>query len=126
MRSRSLAPVLLCVVALVAAPAFARGGGGHGPPLDLHVLVTNDDGFDSEGIEALADALAAAGHRVTVVGPAEQQSGKGGSINTGVLDFTPGEGTRMLVNVLRRRHLLVRRLALGHRRCCARRCVLAE
>lgn len=50
----------------------------------LDILLTNDDGFDSEGIIALHESLVAAGHNVTLVGPATQQSGKGGSINTGV------------------------------------------
>ena len=43
-------------------------------------------------ITALHAALVGAGHNVTVVAPATQQSGKGGSINTEVLDFTPGVG----------------------------------
>ena len=80
---------------LTPSLAFATGGGG-GPPLDLKILVVNDDGFDTEGIEALREALTAAGHDVTVVAPATQQSGKGGSINTGVFDFTPGGGTMQL------------------------------
>ena len=67
-------------------------------PLDLRILLTNDDGFDSEGITALRQALLDAGHDVVVVAPADQQSGKGGSINTGVFDFTPGGGTRQLTN----------------------------
>ncbi len=92
MRSHVL--LFITLAALVGSPAWAGGGSA----LDLHVLVTNDDGFDSDGIMAVRDALLDAGHRVTLVGPAEQQSGKGGSINTGVLDFTPGEGTRVLTN----------------------------
>ncbi len=57
----------------------------------LDILVTNDDGIGSAGIQTLAAALTAAGHNVTVVAPAEQQSGKGGSINTSVFtqDFIP-------------------------------------
>ncbi len=64
----------------------------------LDILLTNDDGVDSAGLAALHAALSAAGHDVTVVAPADQQSGKGGSINTGVFDFTPGGGTMTLVN----------------------------
>lgn len=61
------------------------------PAQGLDVLVTNDDGIDSAGIQILAAALEDAGHDVTVVAPAEQQSGKGGSINTSVFttDFIP-------------------------------------
>lgn len=66
--------------------------------LDLRILLTNDDGFDSAGITALHQALLDAGHDVTVVAPATQQSGKGGSLNTGAFDFTPGGGTMQLTN----------------------------
>ena len=53
------------------------------PALALNILVTNDDGIGSTGLQTLAAVLAAAGH--------DQQSGKGGSINTGVFtqDFIP-------------------------------------
>lgn len=64
----------------------------------LNILLTNDDGYDSPGISILRGALLGAGHQVTVVAPAENQSGKGGSINTEVLNFTPGEGLMQLVN----------------------------
>lgn len=42
-----------------------------------HVLVTNDDGVDAEGIGSLARALAQAGHRVTVVAPDSNRSAAG-------------------------------------------------
>ena len=42
-------------------------------PLDI--LLTNDDGYDAPGIRAMHQALKAAGHRVTLVAPAQQQSG---------------------------------------------------
>ncbi|MBR1560984.1 MAG: 5'/3'-nucleotidase SurE, partial [Clostridia bacterium] len=35
----------------------------------MRVLLTNDDGIQSRGLRALADALIAAGHRVTVCAP---------------------------------------------------------
>jgi len=44
------------------------------------VLVTNDDGIDSEGIHVLARALAAAGHEVIVVAPDGEQSGTGAAL----------------------------------------------
>lgn len=61
------------------------------PAAALDILVTNDDGIGAEGIQTLAAVLASAGHQVTVVAPADQQSGKGGSINTDVFttDFVP-------------------------------------
>jgi 5'/3'-nucleotidase SurE len=64
----------------------------------LNILLTNDDGYDAPGISILRGALLAANHEVTVVAPAENQSGKGGSINTAVFDFTPGDGLMQLVN----------------------------
>lgn len=53
----------------------------------LNILVTNDDGFDSPGIEAVAEALRAAGHGVTVVAPLKQQSGSGMKISTTELEL---------------------------------------
>lgn len=51
----------------------------------LNILLSNDDGQGAPGIQALRAALCAAGHHVTLVAPATDQSGRGGSINTGVL-----------------------------------------
>jgi 5'/3'-nucleotidase SurE len=64
----------------------------------LDILLTNDDGYDAPGITILHGALIAAGHNVTVVAPSDNQSGKGGSINTAVFDFTPGVGLMQLIN----------------------------
>jgi 5'-nucleotidase len=63
-------------LALGAAPGAARA---------LDVLLTNDDGYLNPGINTVRDALCAAGHSVTLVAPATNQSGRGGSINTGAL-----------------------------------------
>lgn len=46
----------------------------------LQVLVTNDDGVHAPALDLLAARLAAAGHAVTVVAPAEEHSGCGASI----------------------------------------------
>ena len=35
----------------------------------MRILVTNDDGIESEGIKTLADVLSEEGHIVTVVAP---------------------------------------------------------
>lgn len=59
----------------------------HGDGLD--VLLTNDDGIDSPGLEVLADALTAAGHRVVIVAPASQQSGTGAHVSFGELRVEP-------------------------------------
>jgi 5'-nucleotidase len=69
---------LLAALALVCAAAPAGAGG-------LDILLTNDDGYLNPGINTLRAALCAAGHRVTMVAPATNQSGRGGSINTGAL-----------------------------------------
>ncbi|MCU1498571.1 MAG: 5/3-nucleotidase SurE [Acidimicrobiales bacterium] len=46
----------------------------------MRVLVTNDDGIDSEGIQVLAKHLAAAGHDIMVVAPDGDQSGMGAAL----------------------------------------------
>ena len=47
----------------------------------FHVMLVNDDGIDSPGLAAVAAVLTAdPTYRVTVVGPAEQQSGVGHAI----------------------------------------------
>jgi len=45
----------------------------------LNILLTNDDSWASANIRATFDALKADGHNVVLVGPAVQQSGKGGT-----------------------------------------------
>jgi 5'-nucleotidase len=73
---RSTLTRLALAVALAAAPGAAGA---------LDVLLTNDDGYLNPGITTLRAALCAAGHHVTMVAPAGNQSGRGGSINTGAL-----------------------------------------
>lgn len=53
---------------------------GTGP---LEILLTNDDGFEAVGIRTLADALAQAGHRVTLAAPAGNASGSSMSFTWG-------------------------------------------
>lgn len=53
----------------------------------LSVVVTNDDGYDAEGIDAVVEALEAEGDiEITVVAPLEQQSGQGGTYTEGPLE----------------------------------------
>lgn len=52
----------------------------------LDILVTNDDGYSAEGIDAVVVALVDAGHEVTVVAPLEQQSGTGGTFTEGAVE----------------------------------------
>jgi 5'-nucleotidase len=69
---------LICLTltfTLISLPAFA------GEP--VHVLVANDDGIESPGLEAIAAVIASdAAYRVTVVAPARQQSVSGHSLIT--------------------------------------------
>jgi len=67
-------------LALALALSTAPGAAGA-----LDVLLTNDDGYLNPGINSVRAALCAAGHSVTMVAPAGNQSGRGGSINTGAL-----------------------------------------
>jgi 5'-nucleotidase len=46
----------------------------------VRILVTNDDGIESEGIHVLARAVADAGHEVVVVAPSTNWSGAGAAL----------------------------------------------
>jgi 5'/3'-nucleotidase SurE len=52
-------------------------------PQPLDILLTNDDGWNAPGISAVYDALTAAGHHVTLVAPATNQSGAGARVTFG-------------------------------------------
>lgn len=57
----------------------------------IEILVTNDDGYDAAGIDAVVEGLRALpGVRVTVVAPATNQSGKGSAVTGGTLTVTDG------------------------------------
>jgi 5'/3'-nucleotidase SurE len=56
----------------------------------LNILITNDDGFEGEGIKVLYDSLTDAGHNVTLIAPKEQQSGQGTVLNVNTI-FQPTE-----------------------------------
>jgi 5'-nucleotidase len=59
------------------------------PPGVLRILVTNDDGVDAPGIDALVEALRALPDtEVTVVAPLANQSGSGGNTTPGELAVT--------------------------------------
>lgn len=78
----------LCVLAVISVTVGAFAGEEAGP---FHVLVANDDGVDAPGIEALVAALAVdPAYRVTVVAPAEPQSGKGHALTLkGLIRVSP-------------------------------------
>lgn len=73
-RPRILIPLFLLLLGVVPAAQQASK--------PYRILVTNDDGVRAPGILALAQSLASVGE-VTIVAPAENQSGKGHSITIG-------------------------------------------
>jgi len=95
---RILRPLAVTAVAAVAFGACSSDGStatssttAAAPATKpLHILVTNDDGYDAPGIDTVATALAALPHvRVTIVAPASNQSGTGGKTTPGVVQATP-------------------------------------
>jgi 5'-nucleotidase len=59
---------------------------GPEPSEPLRILVTNDDGYDAEGLDSVAEALAELDDvEVTIVAPLDQQSGQGGRRTEGDL-----------------------------------------
>lgn len=60
-----------------------RGGAAPAERSHLRIMLTNDDGWDAEGITTAYDALTAAGHDVTLVAPLGNNSGMGGRITLG-------------------------------------------
>jgi 5'-nucleotidase len=76
--------VVFCLAAVVVAGCAMRGGAAaqqRPDPPPYRILVSNDDGVRAPGIAAMAQILQAIGD-VHIVGPAENQSGKGHSIVT--------------------------------------------
>lgn len=65
-----------------ATPAPAPAEPVKGP---LSILMVNDDGWDAPGITAAYDALVDAGHRVTLVAPLVNQSGRSMASGSGPL-----------------------------------------
>ncbi len=58
----------------------------------LRILVTNDDGYDAEGLDSVVEALAGLDDvELDVVAPADQQSGQGGRRTEGDLETTEQE-----------------------------------
>jgi 5'-nucleotidase len=73
---RRLAPLVLVLLALAAAISSAQQ-----PATGFLVLLTNDDGYDAPGLQALVRAFAGYGE-IYISAPRENQSGKGHSITT--------------------------------------------
>jgi 5'-nucleotidase len=76
----------LCLCVLAASASFAPAT----PLSQLRVLVTNDDGVQAPGIDALVRALSANPNvQVTVIAPATNQSGTGDAVTTTPITVTP-------------------------------------
>jgi 5'-nucleotidase len=69
------------VVRWLAAIAVVCAATGSAPSWALNIVLSNDDGFETANIRALYVKLKAAGHDVVLSGPAQNNSGKGGSMN---------------------------------------------
>ncbi|HET8882369.1 MAG TPA: 5'/3'-nucleotidase SurE [Solimonas sp.] len=65
----------------LAAATFVFAATLSAPGWALNIVLSNDDGFESANIHALYAKLKAAGHDVVLSGPAQNNSGKGGSMN---------------------------------------------
>lgn len=53
----------------------------------LNILLTNDNGYDAAGIMAIRKALRSAGYNVTLIAPAENQSGNRANSAGGKIDY---------------------------------------
>jgi 5'-nucleotidase len=85
-RRRTLIPLTM-IAALAVAPAAGAKPKADAKP--LRVLVSNDDGVKAPGIDALVTGLRKLPKvKVTVVAPAENQSGTGGKTSPGPLQAT--------------------------------------
>ena len=101
-RSRSLVISLLVTTTLVACSSGSSDAKKATPPTasqpaptrDLRILVTNDDGYDAPGIDAVAQALSVLPSvDVTIVAPATNKSGTGSNTTPGTLTATDQQTT---------------------------------
>ncbi len=77
---------------MLAAPSASASAGSGGKQKPFQILVTNDDGVAAPGIDALVEALRKLPNvKVTVVAPAENQSGSGSDTTPGALVTTETE-----------------------------------
>ena len=75
MSDQMILKIVICILVFAAVPVSA------GEP--IHVLVGNDDGIESPGLEAIAAIIAAdPAYRVTIVAPKHQQSVSGHGLVT--------------------------------------------
>lgn len=70
---------LIAAALALAAPPVLGGATAAAASEPLDVLLTNDDGYQASTLAAVKQVLVGAGHRVTVVAPCTDQSGRGTS-----------------------------------------------
>ncbi|KAJ9095237.1 hypothetical protein QFC21_005603 [Naganishia friedmannii] len=75
-----------------AAAALLSSASAH-----LNIVLTNDDGFGSANIRALYNELTKQNHSVLIVGPAENQSGTGGTTVWPTSNLTSRGGHDLLI-----------------------------
>lgn len=98
MRTRTIAVTAALVLGVGAGCSGSDGSSSGGSTTTaaatepLTILVTNDDGYDAEGIDAVVEALRTLPDvEITVSAPAENQSGTGSSTTPGPVSATEQE-----------------------------------
>jgi 5'/3'-nucleotidase SurE len=85
---RLVTPTVILALLALALPAVLLA-----QTKPLRILLTNGDGFDARGLNVMRAALIVAGHQVTVVAPATNQSSTGMSMTSGVIKVeSKGDG----------------------------------
>lgn len=91
---KTYSPIFVMIVLILTMVALPTTAQATDAPQPLNILLCNDDGFDSYGIQMMRAALLEAGHQVLVVAPKENQSGKGASVEDAdwveILEQSPG------------------------------------
>jgi len=80
-------PASLAIASLLLAGSWSPAG-AQTEASSLHILLTNDDGYEAPGIRAMYQALRAAGHDVVMVAPSTNQSGTSAQLSSGVLTYS--------------------------------------
>lgn len=86
---------VMLVAVLLALGAPLSHAAQLGP---LNILLTNDDGWDSVGIQTLKTALEGAGHHVTLVAPVDNRSGSSASLTLDVVTVDQRGAAEFAVN----------------------------
>lgn len=94
-RAPRAARLLMAVIVGAGLLTACSDDSAPGPPPvtgPLSILLVNDDGWDAAGITSVYRALTKAGHRVTLVGPLENQSGRSMATDVTAMEVTRPRG----------------------------------